>query len=246
MKPNRQLIAVLAGLVFIPALAPAVTTITSLPYAITAPGVYELQSNLTVNGSYSIEVAASDVTINLNGFTITQTDVGNGTGVSAPNANNLTVLNGTISGFEYGIYINSQSIVQDVQLFNNRYGVYIAGDNSQIIGCLIVGTGPAGNGLSVYGGGDGILVKDTQVSQFSTGIDSKSQSGSAFIHNYVASSTTGLQLGSNDTYQGNVVTNCTTPFVGGISVGTENGGSKTVSGQPTGNEPPLQGPIPLN
>jgi len=186
-----------------------------------------LQSNLTVNGSYSIEVAASDVTINLNGFTITQTDVGNGTGVYAPNANNLTVLNGTISGFEYGIYINSQSIAKDLQLFNNRYGVYIGGNNCQVIGSFIVGTGPAGDGVGVYVNGSGVLVKDTQVSQFTSGITSNSVSGSAFIYNYVASSTTGLQLSSNDCYQGNVVTNCATLFVGGISVGTENGGSKT-------------------
>jgi hypothetical protein len=227
MKPNQQLIAVLAGLVFIPALAPAVTTITSLPYSITAPGVYELQSNLTVNGGlYAIDVLASDATINLNGFTITQTAVGKGSGVMTANAaNNLTVLNGTISGFEYGLDLGPQCNVQDVQLFNNRYGVYFGGDNSQVTGCLIVGTGAAGNGVGVYGGGSGILVKDNQVSQFATGIISVSVSGSAFIHNYVASSTTGLRLSANDSYQGNVVTNCTTPFVGGINVGKENGGS---------------------
>ena len=229
MKPNRQLIAVLAGLVFIPALAPAVTTITSLPYDITVPGAYELQSNLTVNGSDAIDVLASDVTINLNGFTITQTAVGADSGVFAPNAINLTVLNGTFSGFEYGLYVNSQTVAQDLQLYNMRVGVYINGDNCQVMGCVMVGTGPAANGFGVYVNGSGVLVKDNQVTQFNTGIGSNSVSGSAFNHNYVAGSTTGLQLNSNDCYQGNVVTNCTTLFVGGISVGTENGGSKTVS-----------------
>jgi hypothetical protein len=52
-----------------PALTYAATVIDSLPYTITAPGVYGLKCNLTANGTIGITVQAANVVINLNGFT---------------------------------------------------------------------------------------------------------------------------------------------------------------------------------
>jgi hypothetical protein len=65
-------LAVLATVLFMPALTRAATVIGSLPYTITAPGVYELKSNLTANGTVGITVQAANVVINLNGFTLAQ------------------------------------------------------------------------------------------------------------------------------------------------------------------------------
>ena len=62
----------LAALLFTPALTRAATVITSLPYIITAPGQYELQNDLTANGTTGIAVLAANVVVNLNEHTLTQ------------------------------------------------------------------------------------------------------------------------------------------------------------------------------
>jgi hypothetical protein len=62
---------ILAALLFITLnRAGAVTKITSLPFTITASGIYELTGNLTANGTNGIDVQASNVVINLGGFFI--------------------------------------------------------------------------------------------------------------------------------------------------------------------------------
>jgi len=48
-------------------------TNTSSTYIITVPGSYYLTTNLTVSSSYGIAIAASGVTLDLNGFTISST-----------------------------------------------------------------------------------------------------------------------------------------------------------------------------
>jgi hypothetical protein len=72
LKSNVHLMAVLATLLSMPALTRAVTVIDSVPYTITAPGAYELKSDLTANGTVGITVQAANVVINLNGFTLAQ------------------------------------------------------------------------------------------------------------------------------------------------------------------------------
>ena len=67
-------------------------------YKITQPGSYYLTGNITVpNNSYAIEIAASNVTIDLNGFVV-------GTAISVLNgvystATNTTLRNGVVRGF---------------------------------------------------------------------------------------------------------------------------------------------------
>jgi hypothetical protein len=79
--------------------------ITSLPCTITTSGVYVLQQDfLSVNlaSGAAIVVAADNVTINLNGHTISNAAAGASTGASgvyAANHANITVRNGTLRGF---------------------------------------------------------------------------------------------------------------------------------------------------
>lgn len=96
------------------------TPISSAPFIISTPGSYYLTTNITSSTGDAIDIAASGVTLDLNGFTISSTlDPANGiaigfnTGVS-----DVAVLNGHIvsgvtnnaaggyggGGFGYGIY----------------------------------------------------------------------------------------------------------------------------------------------
>lgn len=80
------------------------TIIGSLPYTITQPGSYYLTGNLTLSsaGVAGISVQAKDVTIDLNGFTISCTSAANQSAIDASGASGstagLVVKNGTIRG----------------------------------------------------------------------------------------------------------------------------------------------------
>jgi hypothetical protein len=85
---------------------------SAFPITITQPGSYVLESNITVPNANTtaILVQADNVTIDLNGFAIlgptvcsgfpvtSCTPTGSGVGISAPIADNTTVLNGTVQG----------------------------------------------------------------------------------------------------------------------------------------------------
>jgi len=83
------------------------TPISSLPLVITNSGSYYLTGNLTgISGTNGVTVRANNVTIDLNGFTLSGVNgsadginVGNPGSLSAINATNLAVLNGVIQGW---------------------------------------------------------------------------------------------------------------------------------------------------
>ena len=113
------------------------------PGTITASGSYVLTGNLTPPpGSDGIDVFATDVTLDLNGFEI----AGAGAGATGINgfATGLTVRNGTVTGFT-GIAISggpSSKFIQVNTTFNTGTG--ISGS-----GCLIVESTSTGNGTGI-------------------------------------------------------------------------------------------------
>jgi parallel beta-helix repeat protein len=83
-----------------------------VPFHITKPGTYTLTANLHQIGSTAITIAASDVVLDLGGFTLSGTGgfkggYGYGVGVE-PGHSNITIQNGTIDEFEIesGIMLN--------------------------------------------------------------------------------------------------------------------------------------------
>jgi parallel beta-helix repeat protein len=126
-----------------------VTAAGGFPYVIsTANTSYRLTGSLTVPAStVAINDSASNVTIDLNGFSIT----GPGTTSGAPNGINaqqvgVTVENGTISGFGLGVAIGNNGIIRNVHADANAFGIS-AGSNGVIEGCT------ANNSTSVSGFG---------------------------------------------------------------------------------------------
>ena len=230
MKINTLIFS--AVLLFIPALSPAadpVIKIDKLPHTITKSGDYELTGNFTVNGTDGITVKASNVVINLNGYSITQSSAGSGNGINDVNSSKIVVENGSISGFQVGVNFGSNGNVSSCQALNLRVfavnPVSIDGNDCLVGNCFLIGTGASADGAGVFMGGANDQVQNCHISNLSDGVLSANLNGNGILNNYVASCTYGLGLGSNDYYQGNIVTNCTTPFSGGNAVGTENGGN---------------------
>jgi hypothetical protein len=108
--------------------------ISSFPYVITKPGSYILTSNLTVPtvNTTAIFVEASNVQVNLNGYTITGPNVCSassccisvesfGVGIVGT-ATNTIVENGFISGFEVGASINA-GLVHDLTITGCDQGI---------------------------------------------------------------------------------------------------------------------------
>jgi hypothetical protein len=108
------------------------------PYKITQPGSYKLSGNLVVAASSTdgIDITASNVSIDLNGFTISGpvTCTGSGSSISCVGnggvgvedglfINNVAVRNGSVVGFTDGILLSGgfNNIVEEVQASGNLF-----------------------------------------------------------------------------------------------------------------------------
>jgi hypothetical protein len=153
------------------------------PYVITSTGSYRLTSNLTVSAAATdaIDLNAPNITLDLNGFTISSTVATSANAISFPSVvySGTTVENGTVTGFGRGVSVGVQSIVRNVHAdYNSNVGIGVAA-NSVVQGCTanfngnygIVATGPtvisgntansqAGLGIGIYveANGNGSLV----------------------------------------------------------------------------------------
>jgi hypothetical protein len=118
----------------------AATVITSLPYNITTQGSYIINQNLKASW-HGIKVQANNVTIDLNGYTISGNNTSSGHGVYMNGRRNVEIRNGTIRNFgSNGIYEESASgnshRVINVRVMNNRgWGIYLEGSNHMVRDC---------------------------------------------------------------------------------------------------------------
>jgi hypothetical protein len=110
-----------------PTVKSASVQISALPFNITAPGTYVLTGNLTSPltsyglGAINISTPiAGRVVLDLNGFTLTgngvfSTGVTIGYNAPSPNTDSITIRNGTLTNFGYGVItFNSGGFFSDV------------------------------------------------------------------------------------------------------------------------------------
>src|SRR5262245_41172917 len=119
------------------------TTIDFLPFTITAPGDYILGSDLSTSDQ-GIIINADNVTVNLNGNTITSTshDPNNQfCAVQSQSHTNITIQNGEITGFAYGVYLAisdtysqfSNSLIQNLDITDCTYrGIKVEGTGNVV------------------------------------------------------------------------------------------------------------------
>jgi parallel beta-helix repeat protein len=207
------------------------------PFVISGHGSYRLTSNLKPPaGTDAIDVSASNVTIDLNGFGI----IGPGstsltpTGIGASGANDVTVENGTVTGFGIGVDVGNFGIVRDVHADVNGSGIQ-AGFDALVDGCTannstlaiepaincggastISGNTANGNmdiGISCIGNGC-VISGNTANANGVAGIDCDG-SGCLISGNVVFNNVTGIEASDTTTgIGGNVLKNSTTNISG--------------------------------
>jgi len=142
------------------AIAQSCTTISAVPYTITAPGRYCLNADLSTaqTSGAAIEVAANDVTVDLQGHTLNNLGAGVSTrtdGVHSRDRRRITVRNGRIVGFFVGVHLDILSdsgnhIVEALRFEQNRWkAIKLEGFDNIMRNNLVLDTG--GGGLHVDG-----------------------------------------------------------------------------------------------
>jgi nitrous oxidase accessory protein NosD len=201
----------------------AKTIIESVPFTITKAGTYVLDGDLTLSGTSQtgITVNASNVVIDLAGFSLATSGTTN-FGITVPStATNVTIQNGTITGFGAGIrLLGADELAQNLRLLSPGTGIYAASSctASVVQNCFIAGPGN-NNGVLLDGCRD-VVVKNNQIPFEATG--GNSAGNNSFIANYIGNCVDGLFMSGTDKYQANVTNTCGTPFVGGTAVGDAN------------------------
>jgi len=153
MKKILLLLALLCAGFATPAFAQACTTISSLPYTISASGNYCLTANHTVNmvSGSAITVDASDVVLDCKDFIVRNNATnanGSSNGVNIASEHAVTVKNCRImGGFTNGIRATQNNSSANVSYYNTIVDNYIAG--------------PYWHGIYAYG--SGIEIRDNRV-----------------------------------------------------------------------------------
>ena len=162
--------------------------VTAFPANLVAPGVYCLSFkyiDFPLASGALITISASNVVFDLNGATLDGTPKGSAFswGIRSYGHSNITVRNGTIRGFNYGIsltaplgYVNTpvrpshSFLVENVRLIENRTaGIEVVGYDSEIRGNTIAHTGGSsdpqlsGHAWGMIASGDGLRVIDNNV-----------------------------------------------------------------------------------
>jgi hypothetical protein len=162
--------------------------VTAFPANLVDSGVYCLSFkyiNFPLASGALITISADNVVFDLNGATLDGTPKGSAFswGIRSYGHSNITVRNGTIRGFNYGIslaaplgYVNTtvrpshSFLVENVRLIENRTaGIEVIGYDSQIRGNYVAHTGGSpdprlsGHAWGMIASGDGLRVIDNDV-----------------------------------------------------------------------------------
>ncbi|MBX7208798.1 MAG: hypothetical protein K1X78_10830 [Verrucomicrobiaceae bacterium] len=104
-------------------------------HIITAPGSYYLSGNVDVTKSNGIYVDASNVTLDLNGFSVRRTAGSGGGGIFVNGSQtHLAIRNGTVSGFNSGIaaVTATGASLTDITISSCSYRCVLAGQGSRL------------------------------------------------------------------------------------------------------------------
>ena len=141
------------------------TPISSLPYTISEPGSYYLTGNLQFSAATgnAITVSASDVTLDLMGFTLSSTAEVTGDGIQlAPGVRNVAVRNGQIAG-QTTVTENGNTWTATAAGFAN--GVNAVNAAPRVTGCEFTGLRIAGCRTTGLRAGYGAVIGQVVVTQ---------------------------------------------------------------------------------
>jgi len=124
------------------------TLISSLPFTISQAGSYVVTRDLS--GTDGITINASNVTIDLNGFTLAPSG-GSADGISSvATLRNIKVINGTLRDWDFaGIYLPlaTNCEIRNLRVYNTNLEGIQVGANALIVDCLVDGAFTATKGI---------------------------------------------------------------------------------------------------
>ena len=229
----------------------------NFPIVISRSGSYQLIGNLAVpTAAPAIQIEASNVTLDLNGFTVQGNDATSLNGIIATNTDlrNITIENGVVHGFAInGVNLaGSGHVVLDVRAEGNGVnGVHVS-VGSLVERCTATGNGAAGiaadtacaiqnnvcTGNGTYGINAGQLctvLHNTCNQNGQNGIRTD-QGSTVSQNNCSGNSNPGIQcIGSNNSIVGNT---CVLNNTAGIDLGSANG-NYAAENKLSGNSTPI-------
>jgi hypothetical protein len=121
------------------------------PKKLKKSGSYLQVTNITIPAknttSDAVDITASNVTVDLQGYTISGPGAGTGVGINASGMSNVTIQNGIIVGMGGpGIILGPNSVVRNVQVINNGGDGIDCGPSCLITSSVI--SGNTGTGLN--------------------------------------------------------------------------------------------------
>jgi hypothetical protein len=226
----------------------ACTPITVLPAVITVQGIHCFTGNLAtaMTSGNAIEIQTNNVVLDLNGFKLGGLAAGFFTtaiGIHALDRQNLTIKNGTIRGFLYGIALQDAGasqghVVEDLRADQHTFvGIRVVGAgvivrNNQVVatgGTTAFGLDMDAVGILVTGHGPRVLNNNvsTTVKQgtgMASGIRLASVTDGLVVQNRITEADTGIEYSGSSTgkYRDNLTFGVTTPFSGGTDAGNNN------------------------
>lgn len=155
------------------------TPILVAPFSISSPGRYCVEANLQLPvETTAIGIASNDVALDLQDHVIaTPMDAAQNSsaGVLAQGRSNVTVRNGSVRGFDYGIRLDgpfsapARYVVRNVSVQGTATGIYVSGAGSTVEGCRVTRTQArmslllspyGGTALEVFGMGASVADND--------------------------------------------------------------------------------------
>ena len=203
------------------------------PYRITQPGSYKLAGNLTqpTDGVDAIQIQASPVVLDLNGFSITGPGASSsgtpgtcGSAILGPGQcsgifsvwADVTVKNGSVTGFAEGVVLDTRATVSDVIANRNREGIYIfdgaierSTADSNLVSGIGISKGRVSDCHGSYNTGPGIdavqaIVSNSTAMYNDIGIRAQhSLIGNNILYANGSGGATDLQLSNGSVSQGN-------------------------------------------
>ncbi len=227
------------------------TAVTALPAVIGAPGVYCLTSDLSTSmtSGTAITIQSDDVVLDLNDhllkdvpsiFVLSPTQA---VGIGAVGRHNITIRNGTVRGFNRGIYLqesyahSSGHLIERVRTDQSgAIGIVVYGVQSVVRNNIVtnsgvtLGTGNgSGVGIMVWGSGNRVIENDVLT------VSGGSQPYGIYIQddgtyagfaagNRISGAVRGIDMPDTGTvkYRDNLTLDVSTPYWGGVDAGNNN------------------------
>ncbi len=176
----------------VPPLEPQITPLAVGGLPITVTEDYTLTRDITFRGDGFI-VGADNITLDLNGHTITGEPLSADRGILVSGRNGITIKNGTITGFSQGVQLGhaDNNVIQDIISQNNTAnGIHIISDSDHnlIDGCTFTGNGDCGISID---GSEGVLpsknntVQNCTISNNPDGINAYYSVGNSLVGNTI-------------------------------------------------------------